>query len=109
MFNNMIDQKLYVQEVIDPESKKDYLVHIYYSIANMEPLEGFHCIEFYITDKNPHHGLLVNYGRRAFTPEEFEAEKATDTLEQTRLEGLSDGIKRFEAIMAHGISGNELE
>ena len=109
MFDNMIKQNLYIQEVVDPESKKHYLVHIYYSIANIGPLEGFHCAEFYITDNDPHHGVLVNYGKKAFEPEEFNENEACDILGKLILEKLPEGIKRFEAIMSQGIKGNELK
>lgn len=112
MFDNMINQNLYIQEVVDSESKKHYLVHIYFSVANIGPLSGFHCAEFYITDKNPQHNVLVNYGRKAFAPEEieeFKEREITEILGKLILEKLPDGIKRYEAIMSHGIAGNELK
>lgn len=108
MFNNMINQNLYIQEVADPETQKHYNVHIYFEIANVGPLAGFHCAEFYITDSDPYHGILVNFGRKAFAPEEFNEDGATEILGRLILEKLPDGIKRFEAVMSHGIAGNEL-
>jgi len=109
MFDNLLNQNLYIQEVIDPKTKKEYLVHVYFSVANTGLLKGFHCAEFYITDKDPYHGVRVNFGNQAFSPEEFEAEKATDILGRLIEAKLPNGIKRFEAIMSHGIAGNELE
>lgn len=109
MFDNMLEQKLYIQEVVDPESEKHYLVHIYFSIANIGPLKGFHCAEFYITDNDPKHDILVGFGRKAFAPEEVDEDKATKILGKLILEKLPDGIKRYEAVMSHGINGNELK
>lgn len=109
MFDNMLNQNLYIQEVVDPESEKHYLVRIYSSIANIGPLKGFHCAEFYITDNDPKHDVLVGFGRKAFAPEEFDEDEATEILGRLILEKLPDGIKRYEAVMSHGITGNELK
>lgn len=109
MFDNILNQKLYIQEVVDHESKKHYLVRIYLSIANIGPLEGLYCTEFYITDNDPEHDILVGFGRKAFTPEEFDEDEATKILGRLISEKLPDGIKRYEAIMSHGINGNEMK
>jgi len=109
MFNNFLEQSLYIQEVVDPETKKKYLVHVYFSVANTGGMKGFNCANFYITDSNPHHGVLVNFGNQAFDLKKFEVDEATEILGRLILEKLPDGIKRFEAIMSHGIAGNELQ
>lgn len=109
MYDNMKKQNLYIQEFVDPESKKHYLFHVYFSIANEWPLEGFHCAECYITDKDPNHNVLVNFVNKAFAPEEFDKDEATDILLNLLFSKLSEGVERFEAIMSHGIKGNELK
>ena len=109
MFDNLINKNLYIQEFVDPETKKHYLFHVYFSIANVGHLEGYHVAECYITDTDPEHGVLVKYGQAAFPPEEFKEEDKDHILDELILGRLSYGIKRFEAIMSQGISGNELE
>lgn len=109
MFSNLLKQNLYIQEVVDPKTGKKYLVHVYFSVANTGEIKGYNSINFYITDSDPRHGILVNFGNQAFSPEEFEAGKATEILGQLIEEKLPDGIKRFEAIMSQGIAGNELQ
>ena len=109
MYFNRKKQTLYIQEFVDPETHKHYLIHVHSSIANEWPLEGFHCAECYITDQDPHHQVLVNFVNKAFAPEEFDEDEATDILMDLLSAKLSEGVKRFEAIMSHGIEGNELK
>lgn len=109
MYFNMHKQTMYILEVVDPKSQKHYSIHVYSSVANEWPLEGLHCVELYITDQNPHHDVLVGYWKKAFTPEEYAGGQAVRILNKMIFAKLPKGIKRFEAIMAHGIKGNELK
>ena len=66
--------------------------------------------EFYLTDKDPKHGVLVDIGRKGFAKDEFETtDDMTAELENIIQDCLPEGFKRFEAIMASGIKGNELK
>ena len=109
MYHLMINQDLYIQEVVDPKTGKHYNIRVYFYISKEYPFQGCYCAEFYITDRNPHHDVLVNYGKQAFFPEEYESGEAEEILRKVIFEKLPEGIKRFNAVMASGIKGNELK
>ena len=105
MYENMIKQKLYIREIVDPDSKKHYLIYIYLSSEKYGPFKDFHCAEYYITDTYPHHDVLVRYNRIEFLPEEYDEEEEIYILTEWLFSALSEGVKRFEAIMSQGIKG----
>ena len=72
MFSSFMEQKCYIQEVIDPATGKHYNLHIYSCIPETGFFAGFIMNEFYLTDKNPKHGVLVDIGRKGFAKDEFE-------------------------------------
>ena len=109
MYDAMINQNLYISEIVDPETGKHYYFHVYFYISKEYPLKGLYCAELYITDRNPHHGVLVKYGSMAFSPEVYESGEAVEILGRELFEKLPEGIKRFNAVMASGIKGNELK
>ena len=68
---------------------------------------GFNVNDFYLTDKNSKHEVLVCIGHKAFADDEFESiEEITAELEDVLWGCLPDGFKRFEAIMENGIKVN---
>ena len=105
MYENMINQNLYIREIVDPDSKKHYLIYIYLSSEKYGPFKDFHCVEYYITDTYPHHDVLVRYKRIEFLPEEYDEEEEIYILTDWLFSTLSEGVKRFEAIMSNGIKG----
>ena len=110
MFSSFMEQKCYIQEVIDPATGKHYNLHIYSRIPETGFFAGFIMNEFYLTDKDPKHGVIVNIGRKGFAKDEFETtDDMTAELENIIRDCLPEGFKRFEAIMASGIKGNELK
>ena len=109
MFSNVMDGKLYIQEIVDPETGKYYNLHIRSFAPTTSPLAGMICNEFYLTDSDPYHDVQVGIGRKALFPDEFNTqEEMTAELEKIIKACLPAGFKRFEAIMASGIRGNEL-
>ena len=109
MFHNTLDTRVYIQEVCDKATGKHYNVHIKSCIPQNGPLKGLVCNDVYITTPDPHCDVLVGIGHKAFAPDEFDTvEDMTAALDEFAAELLPDGIKRFEAIMATGIAGNEM-
>ena len=96
--------------MIDPATGKHYNLHIYSRIPETGFFAGFIMNEFYLSDKDPKHGVLVDIGRKGFAKDEFETtDDMTAELENIIRDCLPEGFKRFEAIMASGIKGNELK
>ena len=109
MFSNVLEEKHYIQEVVDPETGKHYNLHIRSCVPTNSPQGGMICNDFYLTDSNPYHDVQVGIGRKAFFPDEFDTqEEMTAELDKIIKACLPAGCKRFEAIMASGIKGNEL-
>lgn len=101
-------EKEYIQEVVDPETEKHYNVHIY--SCDDAPTPGFKAYQIYLTDPNPSTGVLVDIGRKAYAKDKFDSEAAMmEDFEKIIEKSLPSGFKRFEAIMASGLKGNELQ
>lgn len=110
MFNNILKETRYIQEVIDPETKKHYNLHIVSTIPDNGLLAGFICNELYLTVSDPCIDILVGIGKKAFAPDEYNTDdEFTAALEKVIMACLPEGFKRYEAIMANGIEGNELK
>lgn len=109
MFSNVLDYKVYIQEVTDPATGKHYNLHINSCVPDSSPLAGFICNEFYLTTPDPHCDVLVGIGKQAYADDQFDTiEEMTAALEEVIQSKLPEGFKRFEAIMNSGIKGNEL-
>lgn len=109
MIIELSDGKLYTKKMFDQETGKAYLIHVHTHTAKSGKLIGHHRAELYITDENPNHGVLVNFANLSYEPDGFVGVEATKELNQTISQNLPEAIKRFEAIMAQGIKGNELQ
>lgn len=95
-----------VEEVVDKETGKKYIVHAYIDAVN--PEEKYYA-DFYISDDDPSHKLLVGFGGADVSPERIKKLKANqEKVSSAFSESLAKGIKRFEAVMAQGMQGNEL-
>ena len=108
MFSNILFEKVYIQEVVNPETGKHYNLHIRSCIPETSVLAGFITNQFYLTTSDPHCDVLVGIGRKAYAPDEFDSvEDMVADLDVLIQSMLPAGFKRFEAIMASGLNGNE--
>lgn len=110
LFSNILNQRKYIQEVCNPKTGKHYNVHIDICVPESGALTGLIACVFSITISDPHCGVNVEFGRKAFDGDEFESfDELISALDTQLNEELPKGIDRFEAIMANGIKGNELQ
>lgn len=85
MLYNVLSETRYIAEIVNDETGKHYTLHM---IRNEDaPVEGFIAYEFYISDQNPEHDILIGIGRKAFADDEY-------ATEDKRLEELKDILDR---------------
>ena len=110
LFHNVLNQRKYIQEVCDPKTGKHYNVHIDMCVPESGLLTGLIACDFSITTPDPHCNVQVGFGHKAFIGDEFDSfDDFVIALDTQVNEELPKGIKRFEAIMASGIKGNEFQ
>lgn len=100
MFTNELKQHRFICEMGEAKDGHRYLVNVFRTEPDNGALEGMVTYEFYLTDSNPDHDLLLGIGRKAFAPDEYSSEKEMyPAIEEDIKAGLIEGIKRFESIM----------
>lgn len=99
MFNNVLEELHYVSDVKDSK-ERTFVLHILRCVANNGPLSGFFCYDFYLSDQNPEHDILVGIGHKAFAPDEFNSEEERLNSMQELLAGFieENADKAFEIL-----------
>ena len=100
MFTNEMKQRRFICEMGEAKDGHHYIVHVFRTESENGALAGMVTYEFYLTDSNPDHDLLLGIGRKAFAPGEYSSEKEMyPEIEEEIKADLIDGIRRFESIM----------
>lgn len=98
---------VYIQEVVDPETRKRYNVHI--QSCDEAPFPGFTAYDIYLTDYSPDHDVLVGIGKKSFAKDKAQSqEDMMEELNEIIQKNLPNGIKLFESIVENCIKDNEL-
>ena len=108
LYAEIIEEKRYIQEVVNPENGNHYMLNVVSYVPDSGILNGMHCVELYLCDSDLTHDVKVGIGKKAFPPEEYTQEEMTTELDSIINSYLPEGFRRFEAIMASGLEGNEL-
>ena len=103
-FWNEYDEVVYIQDFVDPRTKKTYMIHTHSQLVNKSPMLGMLANEVYLTDADINHDILVCIARKAFFPDEIQS--YDDLLEKMQViieSRLDEGIAKFEEILEFGI------
>ena len=103
-FWNAYDEVVYIQDFVDPRTKKTYMIHTHSLLVNKGPLLGMLASEVYLTNQDLNHDILVCIARKAFFPDEIQS--YDDLLEKMQViieSRLDEGIAKFEEILEFGI------
>ena len=101
MFQKPFQQKVFISEMYDPCSKKNYRVQIHMSHPEAGITKGWVCVQAYISDFNPFHDIMVGIYNQAFSPGDIKSEEdVVQRIEDKVQTVLPAGAKLFNKIMS---------
>ena len=101
MFKNKFNQKVYVQEIVDPVSEKHYRLQVHMTCGNCGATAGWVCTESFLSDFDPNHNVMVGILNQAFLPEDIASEQdMLNRLEEKVYAVLPEKARQFEKMVA---------